>query len=342
METQPYRPEIPGLAVARLEAGEPVLLRGLGVMGTDSRRPITPDTMFQAASLSKPVTAWGVMSLVEAGLVDLDASVQHYLTRWRLPSLESEAQGVTVRRLLSHTAGISVPGYRGLPASRSLPGLEDALSGKAGSAAVRLTQPPGKGFCYSGGGYGLLQLLVEEVTGQSFARFMRATVLEPLGMVRSAFGGIPVPEDIATPHDWKGNPIDLLQYPIAAAAGLISTAADLARFVAAGVRGPDKAPAGRGVLTRGTVRLLLSPQPEAADEWALGYATQVLANGIRIHYHTGSNPGFTAAIAAAAEPGEGLVVLTNSDRGTEIMWDLFEVWKAKAAGLSLGDLVRGE
>lgn len=330
------------MAVARLESGSPVVLRGLGVTDTRSMRPITPDTLFQAASVSKPVTAWGVMRLVEKGLVDLDESVQRYLTRWSLPSTEFDVRQVTIRRLLSHTAGISVPSYRGLPAAQSASDLESALSGGAGCAAVRLIQPPGTGFCYSGGGYGLLQLLVEEVSGRPFAQFMQATVLEPLGMVRSSFGETPMPADAARSHDWEGNPIAFLHYPVVAAAGLLSTAADLARFVAAGFPGPDEAPEGRGVLTPETVRLLFAPQREAADQWTLGYATRVLANGVRIHYHTGANTGWTAAIAAAPEPGEGLVVLTNSDRGTEVMWDLFEVWEAKTAGLGLGDLVGGE
>ena len=341
METQPYRPEIPGLAVARLESGDPFLLRGLGVADTATARPVTPDTLFQAASISKPVTAWGVMRLVEEGLVDLDADVQRYLTRWSLPPTEFEVDQVTVRRLLSHTAGISVPSYRGLPAARPAPDLEAALSGEAGCPVVRLIQPPGSALAYSGGGYGLLQLLVEEVSGQPFARFMREMVLEPLGMERSSFGGTPEQADVATPHDWEGNPIALLRYPVAAAAGLLSTAADLARFVAAGFAGSDNAPAGRGVLRPETVRILLTPQPEAEDEWALGYATRLLANGVRIHFHTGANTGFTAAIAAAPDLGEGLVVLANSDRGSEIMWDLFEVWEAKTAGLGLGDLIDG-
>jgi CubicO group peptidase (beta-lactamase class C family) len=303
--------------------------------------PITPDTVFQTASISKPVTAWGVMRLVEGGLVDLDAGVERYLTRWAFPSTEFDVGEVTVRRLLSHTAGISVPSYRGLPTAESASNLEAALSGEAGCAAVRLTRPPGTGLMYSGGGYGLLQLMVEEVSGRPFARFMWETILEPLGMVRSSFGETRLSADSAGPHDWEGNPIALLHYPVAAAAGLLSTAADLARFVAAGFAGPDGAPAGRGVLRPETVGVLLAPQPEAEDEWTLGYATRLLANRVRIHFHTGANTGFTAAIAAAPELGEGLVVLTNSDRGSEIMWDLFEVWEAKTAGLSLGDLIGG-
>ncbi len=317
------------------------MLRGLGVTDTATMRPITPETLFQAASISKPVTAWGVMRLVEEGLVDLDADVHRYLTRWHLPSTEFDVRQVTVRRLLSHTAGISVPSYRGLAATRSAPELEAALSGGAGCSVVRLVQTPGKGFCYSGGGYGILQLLIEEVSARPFSEYMRTTVLEPLDMVHTSFAQISPPEDSATPHDWAGNPIAFLHYPVAAAAGLRSTVADMARFAAAGFPGPDEEPAGREVLSPETVQLLLDPQQEAADEWALGYATRVLANGIRIHFHTGANTGFAAAVAAAPELGEGLVVLTNSDRGSEIMWDLFEVWEAKTAGLGLGDLIAG-
>ena len=327
------------MAVARLESGIPVLLRGLGVMDDRTMRPVTPDTLFQAASISKPVTAWGVMHLVEEGRVDLDGDVQRYLTRWRLPPSEFDVEQVTVRRLLSHTAGISVPSYRGSSTGRAASDLETTLSGGVGSPVVRLIQPPGSAFSYSGGGYGLLQLLVEEVSGEPFAQFMRTTVFEPLEMMDSSFEEPPAPAEVATPHDWAGNPIALLHYPVAAAAGLLSTAADLARFVAAGFSDPDNAPAGRSVLSPESVGLLLAPQRETGDEWTLGYATRMLGNGVRIHFHTGANTGFTAAIAAAPELGEGLVVLTNSDRGSEIMWDLFEVWEAKTAGLGLGDLI---
>lgn len=338
--SEPYRPDVPGLALARIEEGRVTWLRGLGVANTQTGEPITPDTVFQAASVSKPVTAWAVMQLSERGLLDLDDPVPRLLSRWQFPPSDFDAEAVTVRGLLSHTAGVSVPGYPGLHPAQPIPELPLALAGGVGCGTVRLEAPPGSGFRYSGGGYAVLQLLVEEVCGRPFGEHVRSDVLEPLGMTRSSFTHSPDMEEAASrPHNWQGEPTAFLRYPVAAAAGLLSTPTDLARFVSAGLPGPNGEPAGRGVLRPETVQALFTPQIETEGTWTLGYATRLLPNGVPIVFHTGANSGFTAAIAAAPEQGAGLVVLTNSDAGSEFMWDLIEVWEAKVAGLNLPELL---
>ena len=136
-------------------------------------RPVDGDTVFQAASISKTLTAWGVMRLVEQGALELDAPVGRYLTRWQLPPSPYNHDGVTIRRLLSHTAGLSLHGYPGIAPEQPLPTLEESLSGgHPGAEDVRVVSEPGTTYAYSGGGYTLLQLVVEEVTGEKdFERF---------------------------------------------------------------------------------------------------------------------------------------------------------------------------
>ncbi len=159
-------------------------------------------------------------------------------------------------------------------------------------------------------------------------------------MTRSSFDNpVDLREDAACPHDGKGRPIAFLRYPVASAAGLLSTVSDLARFVSAGLPGPSGEPPGRGVVRPETVRALFTPQPETDDTWTLGYATHLLPTGGRIVFHTGANAGWTAAIATAPEQRAGLVVLTNSDHGSMLMWDLIEVWEAKVAGLTRAELL---
>ena len=160
---------------------------------TSAGQPVDRDTLFQVASMSKWITAWGVMTLVEAGTLDLDAPVSTYLTRWSLPKTEFDNDGVTVRRLLSHTAGLTdglgyggfAPGQPVQPLVASLTRAADASPGADG--AVRVGIEPGSAFEYSGGGYTLLQLIIEEVSGQSFNDYMRSAVFVPLGMTRSTY-----------------------------------------------------------------------------------------------------------------------------------------------------------
>jgi CubicO group peptidase (beta-lactamase class C family) len=178
----------PGLAVALVHQGQVDWAAGYGVADRTTGQPVTASTRFQAASLSKPVTAWGVLRLVESGRIGLDEPVIGRLRRWRPPPSPLDADGVTVRRLLSHTAGLSVHGYVGQRADRPLPSIAASLSGETGDGfPVELLDAPGRGWLYSGGGYSVAQLLVEELTGWPFADHMRVEVLGPLGMAASSF-----------------------------------------------------------------------------------------------------------------------------------------------------------
>ena len=167
------------------------------------------ETLFQVASLSKWITAWAVMTLVESGKVDLDAPVSRYLTRWQLPPSEFDNDGVTVRRLLSHTAGLTDGlGFAGFPPGVELPSLEENLKHPDASpghnGVIRVGMRPGSRWQYSGGGYLILQLLIEEVTGEPFEAYLQRALFRPLGMERSTFTVDASTPDVATFYDTNG------------------------------------------------------------------------------------------------------------------------------------------
>jgi len=184
---------VPGVAIAVVREGEVAWGKGYGWADKDRRLPVTEHTVFQAASISKPVSAWVAMKLVENGTLALDTPASRYLTRWQLPASPFDNDGVTLRRILSHTAGLSVPGYLGFPPGTPLQTLEASLTSAtdAGHQPLAVVFPPGHEWHYSGGGYTLMQLIVEQATGQSFADFAQSAVLTPLKITESSFHTLP-------------------------------------------------------------------------------------------------------------------------------------------------------
>jgi CubicO group peptidase (beta-lactamase class C family) len=321
----------PGLAVALVQHGQVVWAAGHGVADRTTGQPVTAATRFQAASLSKPVTAWGVLRLVESGRVGLDEPVVGHLRRWRPPPSPFDADGLTVRRLLSHTAGVSVHGYVGQTPDRPLPSIAVSLSAETGDGfPVELLEAPGRRWLYSGGGYSLLQLLVEELTGRPFAEYMLVEVLEPLGMTASSFQWSRTAET-ARPHDADGGPIPDFTFAEQAAAGLVTTAQDLARFLAAALAGPGGEPPGRGVLSPTGVRLALTAAPATDGRWGLGYGLGLTPGGDLLAYHEGANRGWRAGLALLPDRGAGIAVLTNGDGGSGSIDAVVQQWLALAA-----------
>lgn len=286
---------------------------------------VTGDTIFQMASVSKMVTAWGVMRLAEQGRVDLDAPVSRYLRRWQLPPTEYDNDAVTIRRLLSHTAGLGDDlGYCGFAPGQPMQSLTQSLDEAADacpwrSGRVRVDDPAGD-WRYSGGGYSLLQLLIEDVSGQSFADYMEAEVLHPLGMMRSTFRtGARGLTGLAAFHDVDGSPAVHNHYTAAAAASLYSTANDMARFALAHLPGRDGAAPGRGVILPDSVLAMRQPHAQywGVDHFGLGvflYSTG--RSGKPIFGHDGGNsPAVNTTIRVEPATGDALIVLsTGGDR----------------------------
>jgi CubicO group peptidase (beta-lactamase class C family) len=318
----------PGLAVALVHHGQVVWAAGYGVADRTAGQPVTAATRFRAASLSKPVTAWGVLRLVERGRIGLDEPIVGRLRRWRLPPSPFDADGVTVRRLLSHTAGLSVHGYVGQTPDRPRSSIAASLAGGTGdSFPVELLEGPGRRWLYSGGGYSVAQLLVEELTGRSFADYMQTEVLEPLGMTASSFRWSRTAQT-ARPHDADGGPVPDFVFAEQAAAGLVTTAPDLARFLAAALAGPRGEPPGRGVLSPAGVRLALTAAPATDGRWGLGYGLGLTPGGERLAYHEGANRGWRAGLALLPDRGAGIVLLANGDDGNAPIDAVVQRWLA--------------
>jgi CubicO group peptidase (beta-lactamase class C family) len=321
----------PGLAVALLHHGRLIWAAGYGVADRTTGQPVTATTRFQAASLSKPVTAWGVLRLVESGRIGLDEPIVGHLRRWRPPASPFDADGLTVRRLLSHTAGLSVHGYVGQRADRPLPSIVASLSGKTGDGfPVELLEAPGQRWLYSGGGYSLAQLLVEQLTGRPFTDYMQAAVLEPLGMTASSFHWSRTAAT-ARPHDAHGRQIGDFSFAEQAAAGLVTTAPDLARFLAAALAGPRGEPPGRGVLSPAGVQVALTAAPATDGRWGLGYGLGLTPGGDLLAYHEGANRGWRAGLALLPDRRAGIALLANGDAGSAPIDAVVQQWLALAS-----------
>jgi len=306
--------------VAVVDGGEIAWAQGYGVRTAGSGAPVTTATLFQAASISKPVAALAALRLAEQGVLDLDRPVNQQLRTWHLPaSMAGSPDEVTPRLLMTHGAGLSVHGFPGYPHDAPLPGIRRILDGitPANTEAVRLIQAPGAGWRYSGGGYTVLQLLLEDVTGEDFAALAERLVLRPLGMRDSTYRQ-PLPRRLgrraARAHDGSGQPVPggWHVYPEQAAAGLWTTPTDLARFAVAIQQTWGGAP--DAILGPALSRRLLAPHVGA---WGLGLSLAADA-GALVFGHGGSNEGFRCTMFAYADRGQGAVVMTNGERGGQL------------------------
>lgn len=312
--------DVPAVAVVQIRGGAVTWSKGYGTTNTTNGVPVTADTIFRVGSITKSVTAWGVMRLVEQGRMDLETPVDTYLTRWHLPPSPFDPAGVTIGRLLSHTAGLNMQDYSPVT-TRPLPTLEQSLNGGTGrpgdrdSDNVRITTEPGTRMVYSNGGYTMLQLAIEEVTDEPFASYMQREVLDPLEMTRSSFVERPaLAAETATGYTNGGRPVPPTLLTEQAAGGLYTSANDVARFAAAGMTGPSGEAPGRGVLTSASVAALMAPiTADHGMTTSLGYEVETLSDGTKAAGHGGKNTGWLSQFTTLPDRAEGIVVLTNSD-----------------------------
>jgi CubicO group peptidase (beta-lactamase class C family) len=315
--------EIPGLSVALIRKGKTVWMQAYGYADLEAGRKMTVDTYCRLESISKPVTAWGVIKLAEEGRIDLDAPVQQYLPSWQLPETEFDEQQVTVRRLLSGNAGMPLGtiGEYYKPGAENIPGLKEVLTEDA-----VLFREPGSGFSYSNAGFNLLELLIEEVTGRDFAAYMAEDVLQPLGMKGASYqwsGEFDPP--VANGYGNRNTPIPAYVYPYKAAGNLFGTLGDVARFAAAGM--PGFTDAHRGVLSRAAIDSMHSPVSEMSGYYrfvfagyGLGHFVEYLPGGgtdagrTKAVSHGGQGTGWMTDFHAVPETGDGIVILANSQR----------------------------
>lgn len=305
---------VPAVSVAFIEDGRVKWARAYGEAVAGSGRPVTPETRFQAGSLSKAVAAAGVLRLVDRGRLSLDEDVNLRLRAWRVPTSAQWAGQVTLRRLLGHGAGLTVSAYPGYAAGRKVPTLLQSLRGEppAATAPVRLFAAPGTKTAYSGGGYSVAQLLMSEAAGGDFPRLMRQILLRPVGMSRSSFDPPPRLRGAAGGHDSDGVPIagGSHAYPEMAAAGLWTTPSDYGRFLIA----LQDSRAGRpgALLKPGSARAMTTP---VLTDYGLGVI--VMERGGRpIVTHGGANEGYECRFVAFLDGSrQGVVIMTNGDNG---------------------------
>lgn len=333
-----YLHGVPGVSVAVLRDGELDWARAYGVADVGTGRAVTTETLFQGASISKPVAAMAALRLVEEEGLHLDGDVNGTLRSWSIPESEFLVdQPVTLRGLLTHTAGLSVSGFPGYRADAAIPTAIQVLNGEGptNTDPVESVAAPGSEWGYSGGGYTVLQVLVEDVANQPFASVVQSSVLDPIGMDRSFFGLELSPEqegDAAFGHrpDGSAVPGRWHRYPELAAAGLWTTPTDLLKWSTEVL----ESAAGRSdrVLSPAMTRQMLEP---GMGDWGLG--PEISGDGTRF-LHTGSNQGYRCLLAVANDGSVGVAVMTNSDNGSvlmaEIAYAVAQVYQWEGEGLA--------
>ncbi|WP_461042640.1 serine hydrolase domain-containing protein [Spirosoma harenae] len=314
---------VPGVSIAVFDGGKISWTKGYGLSDITRHKSVDSATLFQAASISKPVTSVATFRLIEKKALVLDEDVNLKLRRWKVPeNVYTSKEKVTVRRIVSHTAGLSVHGFAGYNPAAKLPTVTQILDGAspANSSPVRVMETPGDKERYSGGGFTILQLLLEDVTGNSFGPLVEELVLRPIGMRQSTFSiplsGVTVFR-AAKGYEGNGTLVDggYHLYPELAAAGLWTTPADLARFM---LNVSESYRSGKGILAQATVRQMLTKIPGAGG---LGFGVDGSGETLRFR-HSGGNAGFACYAVAFAQTGRGVVIMTNSDNGTPLIHEL--------------------
>ncbi|MEL7159598.1 MAG: serine hydrolase domain-containing protein [Bacteroidota bacterium] len=309
--------EIPGLSLAVVDDFALAVTKSYGKRQVDERDPVTTETVFQAASISKLVNAVGILKLVEAGQLDLDRDVNDYLTSWKLaPNADFPDAVVTTRMLLAHTAGLTSHGFGGYKTGEDLPTTTEILSKGPGvnSERVKIFKQPGVSFKYSGGGTTITQLLVEDLTGLPYPQYVREQVLQPLKMIHSFYSVNQAGKEdrLATAHLGNGKPLKnkYQHYPESAAAGLWTTPSDLSKLMIELMRAM-RGDADR-ILLPATVRAMTVPPTEDGNS---GLGMFVREKQGHVYFdHGGSNRGFRAFFIGSTTSGDGAVVMVNSSR----------------------------
>ena len=309
--------KVPGLSVAVIKDFHLEWAKGYGVKDLETNEPVTTDTIFQAGSISKSVNAMVAMKEVEQGKLSLDQNINDKLTSWKLPDNEFTAKKkVTLKNLLSHTAGTTVHGFPGYGVDEKLPTLQQVLDGEkpANTTAVRVDFEPGSKFRYSGGGTTIAQLTIMDVEKRPYPDIARETVLEPLNMTNSTYSQ-PLPADwrkkAATGYRSDGREVEgkIHVYPEMAAAGLWTTPTDLAKFAIE----MQLSLAGRSnkILSRNTVTTMTTP---VVDEAGLGFFIDKRTTTTYFG-HDGADEGFRAQMLLNKDKGYGAIAMVNSDNG---------------------------
>lgn len=317
--------KVPAVSIAFIEDGRIKWTRTYGVAEAGGRRAVTPETMFQAASMSKALAAAAALRLVEQGKLDLDDDINERLGAWKVPESPFTAdKKVTLRGLLSHTAGLTVSGFPGYVSGKPVPTTVQILDGQppANTPPVRLFEAPGT-YAYSGGGYTVAQLAIVEAGGRPYGDLLETLVLRPAGMRHSAFAQPLTPrllKHAIGAHNAKGEviPGGSNTYPEYAAAGLWTTPSDYGRFFIALQNANDKRPG--ALLSPASAQAMMTP---VDANYGLGLSLGRWG-GRPFIQHSGGNAGIACnAFAFLDGAREGVIIMTNADGGGRLLNEVF-------------------
>jgi CubicO group peptidase (beta-lactamase class C family) len=337
---------VPGVSIAVINNDEIEWAKGYGTFEAGSNRFVSPDTLFQSASIGKSLTAAATMHFVETGHLSLDENVNDKLVSWKVPeNWYTKRKKVTLRKLLSHSAGMTVHGFRGYAEGEKIPTLLQILDGKppANNEPIRVDKAPGKAFRYSGGGFQVVQQLLEDVQKEPFSAIMQETVLKSSDMTSSVYALL-LPEDridsAATAHNINGQPVAGKWHNLAcfgAGGGLWTTPTDLARF---GIE-ISKAYKGKShkIVSQKSAEIMLTPQTGTDNfgrrvskflpgfcsqiKYGLGFTLCGEGNGF-IFWHGGHNlPGYRSLLVVMPEKEQGIVIMINGERGAMLTAEIF-------------------
>lgn len=321
---------VPGVSILIIKGGDPLWSQAYGNADIEHNRKMTGEAIFRVESISKPVTSWGVMKLVERGLINLDNPVQQYLRDFSLPQTEYNPKEVTIRRLLSNSAGMpqGTLGEEYSPHNKR-PSLRQYLTKEA-----HLAYEPGSNFQYSNPGFNLLELLIEEITGRDFTEYMQNEILMPLEMHNSSFDW---KEDwssrVPMGYDLKGNPVYPYVYPYKASGGLFADIEDIARFAIAEITTDYNGE--RAVLSKQSIQDIQTPQINTsgiyglvADAYGFGHFIETLPDSKKAVWHGGQGHGWMTHFHVVPETRDGIVILTNSQRSWPLMGQILKDWSS--------------
>lgn len=316
-----------GASIAIIEQGKIKEIRNYGYADKEEKKEVTDEIRFKIASVSKTVTSYAVMQLVEQGKLDLDAPVNQYLTRWKIPQSEYGENRVTLRMLLSHTAGMTGSNEYGY--TEPLPGIDEALS----MHDVKLKREPGTLFEYSEfTGHGICQLVIEEVTGMSFEEYMVTQVFEPLGMYQTDYANHSNEKgELAVPYAGLGKETQVVPIVMNGAGGVTTTSHDLAVFELELMR----------YYTDGCGEMFQEQEntQSAGGTYALGIIPRYLSDGRVVYEHNGTLTGWNAQLVIEPESQNGIAIVSNSDKAYYMTYELMEVWSQKVLGECVADLL---
>ena len=315
---------VPGVSITVFDDNKILWSKGYGKKNKETGEDVNERTLFQAASISKPLASVAAFKLIERNILSLDENVNLKLDRWQVPDNEfTQIEKVTPRRIMSHTSGLSTSGFQGYNKRDSIPTLLEIVQGSeiTNSEPVRVVQKPGASELYSGGGMEVLQMLMEDVTGEAFPKLLNTLVLDPTGMENSSFA-YPLTERLqnltANGYDENGYVVEggYHIYPEKAAAGLWTNPTDLALFMIAlgkSYRGENTV-----LLSQESAKTMMTRVPNAGG---IGIGIDGKGKAFRFR-HTGGNAGFVCYAVSFANTGRGAVVMTNSDNGFPLIHEI--------------------